>query len=104
MHGSIAREQLLSKIMTLACLAFCGISAGCSEPTATPRFELRWCANGQATCVLNQKEGSYVRGGYFASLDRCNDAIRHLSFYGNKIGGTCVEITEWDRKKLDSGT
>jgi hypothetical protein len=96
-------EQLLHIGTVLAALATVVIT-GCTEVTATPRFELRWCSNGQASCVLNQKEGSYVRGGFFSSLDRCNDAIRHLSFYGNKVGGACVEIADWERKKLDGGT
>lgn len=100
---SNATEQMLHKVLVLALLAAVVTSAACSETTATPRFELRWCSNGQASCVLNQKEGSYVRGGFFSSLDRCNDAIRHLSFYGTKVGGTCVEITDSERKKLDSG-
>jgi hypothetical protein len=78
--------------------------AGCGDAAATARFELRWCSNGELKCVLNQKEGSYVRGGYFSSLDRCNDAIRHLAFYGSKVGGTCVELADWERKKLDSGS
>ena len=77
--------------------------AACSHTSAAPHYELRWCANGEGSCVLNQKQGSYVRGGYFASLDRCNDAIRHLVFYGNKVGGTCVELTDEERARLDSG-
>ena len=101
---SYAREQMLHKVTVLASLATVVVCAGCTDATLTPRFELRWCSNGEASCVLNQKEGSYVRGGFFSFLDRCNDAIRHLAFYGNKVGGTCVEITDWERKRLDSGT
>lgn len=97
-------ERILHAATVLAAVATAVFFAGCTQVTATPRFELRWCSNGQAKCVLNQKEGSYVRGGFFSSLDRCNDAIRHLSFYGNKVGGTCVEIADWERKKLDGGT
>jgi hypothetical protein len=96
-----SRDQTLEGVTVAALLAMVVAVTGCTEATATPRFELRWCSNGQANCMLNQKEGSYVRGGFFSSLDRCNDAIRHLSFYGNKVGGTCVEITDWERKKLD---
>jgi len=94
---------VLRRAAVLGALTTVVAVAGCTDVTTTPRFELRWCSNGEPKCVLNQKEGSYVRGGFFSSLDRCNDAIRHLSFYGNKVGGTCVEIADWERKKLDSG-
>ena len=92
---------VLHTAAALAALTTAASLAGCTEVAAAPRFELRWCSNGEPKCVLTQSEGSYVRGGFFASLERCNDAIRHLSFYGNKVGGTCVEIADWERKKLD---
>lgn len=75
--------------------------AGCVESNEVPRFELRWCSNGESSCVLTQNEGSYVRGGYFVTLDRCNDAIKHLRYYGVRIGANCVELRESERKKLD---
>jgi hypothetical protein len=83
--------------------ALVGLLLGCTDPAGTtPRYELRWCANGEKDCVLTRdSSASYVRGGFFAALDRCNDAIRHVSFYGAKLGGTCVEITESERQKLD---
>lgn len=97
------RERVLYTGAALIALTTATALTGCTDVTATPRFELRWCSNGEPKCVLTQKEGSYVRGGFFSSLDRCNDAIRHLAFFGNKVGGTCVEIADWERKKLDSG-
>lgn len=36
-----------------------------------------------------------AKGGYFRSLDSCNDAIRHLTYYGNKVGAACAEIPDW---------
>ena len=97
------RQRMFHANALLAAVSTVVLFAGCTEVKVEPRFELRWCAYGKTSCVLNQKEGTYVRGGFFASLDRCNDAIRHLSFYGNKVGGTCVEIEDWERKKLEGG-
>jgi hypothetical protein len=75
--------------------------AGCQAKESIPKFELRWCAYGERDCVLKQKDSApYVKGGYFFSLDACNDAIRHLSFYGAKLGGACVELTEAERRGL----
>lgn len=91
-------RTLLCGALAIVVLAGCGKS----DAAAVPRFELRWCTNGEKNCVLTQKGGPYVRGGYFASLDRCNDAIRHVSYYGAKLGGTCVEITDSERQWLDT--
>lgn len=74
--------------------------SGCENGRSIPKYELRWCANGEANCVLKQNEGTYVRGGFFFSLDQCNDAVRHLTSYGNKVGSACVEISDLDREKL----
>ena len=76
---------------------------GCADRPDVPRFELRWCAHGEATCVLKQDEGAYVKGGYFFSLDQCSDAVRHLAFYGNKVGAACIEIPDRDRQNLKGG-
>jgi hypothetical protein len=76
--------------------------SGCENDRSIPKYELRWCAYGQASCVLKQNEGTYVKGGFFFSLDQCNDAVRHLTFYGNKVGSACVEISDLDRGKLKS--
>jgi hypothetical protein len=70
---------------------------GCDDNKSVPRYELRWCTNGESNCLLTQNEGAYVKGGYFYTLDQCHDAIKHLAFYGNKLGCQCIEITNWER-------
>lgn len=77
--------------------------SGCEREKILAKYELRWCPNGETSCVLKQSEGAYVKGGIFPSLDQCNDAVRHLTFYGNKLGGACVEISELDRENLRLG-
>lgn len=75
-------------------------AAGCGEGSSALRYELRWCPHGEANCVLKSNEGVYVKGGYFPSLDSCNDAIRHLTYYGNKVGAACAEIPDWQRSAI----
>lgn len=76
---------------------------GCDNDKSVPRYELRWCANGESNCQLTQNEGTYVKGGYFYSLDQCNGTIKHLAFYGNKVAGQCIEIPEWQKSSLNDG-
>ena len=61
-------------------------------------YELRWCPNGVQDCDL--KEGLYVQGGYFVDLRHCTDAIKHLKYYGNKVGAACVEMPGWEKENL----
>ena len=42
----------------------------------------------------------YVKGGFFVELKECNGALKHLNYYGNKLGGECVEIPQWQKDSL----
>lgn len=87
---------------SLSAVLLCSaLSTGCGQSGARVKYQLRWCTDGQSECEQSQKGGTYVRGGFFVSLDKCNDAIRHLKFYGNKIGGVCIELEPWEFESLD---
>ncbi len=61
---------------------------GCAEPKGEYdlKYELRWCADGEETCDV---EDLYVAGGFFEKLKDCNNAIKHLKYYGVTVGGDC---------------
>ena len=63
-----------------------------------PNYQLRWCANGSPECDVH--EGFYVQGDYFFKLRYCTDAIKHLDYYGNKLGGTCIELSDSEKQEL----
>jgi hypothetical protein len=84
-------------------LAVVVLGFGCDSGPGIPKYELRWCINGQATCPLSKNEGTYIRGGFFYSLDSCNNAIHVLRFEGYKVGGTCIETSDLDRERLKGG-
>jgi len=39
-------------------------------------------------------EGVYVAGGFFKTLKGCNNVIKHLKYYGVKVGGECLSDDE----------
>lgn len=54
--------------------------------------QLRWCTNGQERCSVSRVDDLFVDGGRFANLEACQDELRHLEFYGNTLGGECVDV------------
>lgn len=63
-----------------------------SSVAPDPRFELRWCPNGESQCALTQTQGAFVHGGFFTTLDSCNNVVHHLKSSGTKVGSACVEL------------
>ena len=102
-EGSIAgREELRKRnespaiVKSWVAIAIAAIALLISIPsyfkeplsTTEAKFELRWCPNGEEVC--NLIDGGYIKGGVFASLEKCQNAKNFLVANGTKVGRLCA--------------
>jgi len=93
-HSSVLVQLCVTVLLSFILWALSSAQATTvkAEPPQTLRFELRWCPNGQQQCVLTQTQGTFVHGGFFTTLDSCNNVVHNLEFFGTKVGRSCIEI------------